>query len=218
MAESTQLFQGKIFLIGFNKCGTTSLHSFFERNSIPSVHWGHNQLAVQIYKNKHLNQPLLTGIDQYTAYSDMEAVIGQGSHPRLLLFAHREFKLLDQHYGNSLFILNTRDQNDWIRSRLKHANGAYAQVYLQKLRIMTGNPTITMEQMVNYWKREWIHHHHETSLHFKDCNRFLTFHIQSDPPSLLSSFLLGHGVPIKDPTIPHDRAIGKIVSSKKAHP
>ena len=51
-----------IFLIGFNKCGTTSFHNYFKANGISSVHWRSNTLALALYQ---LNQdrPLLEGID-----------------------------------------------------------------------------------------------------------------------------------------------------------
>ena len=39
----------RIFLIGFNKCGTTSFHDYFKANGIASVHWRANTLALALH-------------------------------------------------------------------------------------------------------------------------------------------------------------------------
>jgi len=40
----------KIFQIGFNKCGTTSIHQFLLNNGIRSVHWEGGKIADEIIK------------------------------------------------------------------------------------------------------------------------------------------------------------------------
>ena len=47
MSESSP----KIFLIGFNKCGTTSFHNYFKANQISSIHWRANTLALALKSN-----------------------------------------------------------------------------------------------------------------------------------------------------------------------
>ena len=37
-----------VFLIGFNKTATTTLHFFFKKNGLPSIHWDNNRLATTI--------------------------------------------------------------------------------------------------------------------------------------------------------------------------
>ena len=39
---------GKIFQIGFNKCGTTSIHRMLVANGINSVHWDKGRLSKSI--------------------------------------------------------------------------------------------------------------------------------------------------------------------------
>ena len=41
----------KIFQIGFNKCGTKTLHHYFSRNGIRSVHWDEGRLAQRMFAN-----------------------------------------------------------------------------------------------------------------------------------------------------------------------
>ena len=40
----------RIFVIGFNKCGTTSFHEYFRANAISSVHWRGNTLALALHE------------------------------------------------------------------------------------------------------------------------------------------------------------------------
>ena len=66
----------RIFLIGFNKCGTTSFHDYFTANGIASVHWRANTLAMALHRNRAEGRPLLEGIDRWTAYTDINCIPG----------------------------------------------------------------------------------------------------------------------------------------------
>ena len=130
----------RIFLIGFNKCGTTSFHDFFQANGIASVHWYGNELARCLRRNCRLpGVPPLWRIDRWQAYGDLIAVPGTPwDAPRPyrgpLIEANALFPQLHRAYPRSLFILNTRDPAAWVRSRLAHDQGRFAQAYLQALR------------------------------------------------------------------------------------
>ena len=84
----------KIFVIGFNKTGTSSLHDLFKSLNINSLHY------VNLYHN-------LNVIDDYQAFSDIKDV--------------ELYKQYYERYPNSLFILNTRSIESWLISRYKHA-------------------------------------------------------------------------------------------------
>ena len=66
----------RIFLNGFNKCGTTSFHDYFKANGITSVHWRANTLAMALHRNQLAGQPLLCGIEDWNAYTDMICIPG----------------------------------------------------------------------------------------------------------------------------------------------
>ena len=84
----------KIFVIGFNKCGTTSLHTLFKSCNINSVHMsGLN------------SQDILELASKYDAITDGN---------------HYNFQDYYDKYPNSLFILNTRPIYKWLLSRYKH--------------------------------------------------------------------------------------------------
>jgi hypothetical protein len=83
----------KIFLIGFNKTGTSSFDSLFKILGINSIH---NEFDI----------PVMEIIDKYDAFTDG---------------GHYNFSDYFNKYPDSLFILNTRPIKNWLISRYKHA-------------------------------------------------------------------------------------------------
>ena len=82
----------KIFVIGFNKTGTSSFDALFRNLGINSTH-------------ECCNIPVLNIIDEYDAFTDGE---------------HLNFQEYFKKYPDSLFILNTRPIKNWLVSRYKH--------------------------------------------------------------------------------------------------
>ncbi len=101
----------KIFCIGLNKTGTTSLHEAFKILGFRSVHFTCDKGNIKdiIKTNYEKGVDLLLSIDHFDAYSDW-------NHPSTNLL----YKKLDQQYPNSKFILNIRNLEDWLLSREKH--------------------------------------------------------------------------------------------------
>ena len=122
----------KIFIIGFNKTGTRTLHNYFQKNSIPSIHYDNGRLANEIKYNFENNKKLLNGYDKFTVFSDMENILGKD-----LNYAHIEyFTEMEKQYPSAKFILNIRDVNNWIKSRNKHwvkNQGSYSDVISKRL-------------------------------------------------------------------------------------
>lgn len=197
----------RIFLIGFNKCGTTSFHDFFKTNGITSVHWRANTLAMTIHRHLQNNHwPLLDGLEQWTAYTDMVCIPGSpwgqsNSDGYPVIEACRYFKELHQSYPNSLFILNTRDPLDWVRSRLHHDSGRFAAAYLKAL---APEGLINTDQLQQRWLQEWHEHHAEVLRYFsnKVPEQFLLFHISATAEDELISFLKNH-FSLPQPHFPH---------------
>lgn len=197
----------RIFLIGFNKCGTTSFHEFFRANGIPSIHWRANTLAMTIHRNlREGSGPLLEGLDRWTAYTDMVCIPGSpwggsnsDNHP--LVEACRLFRELHRSYPGSLFILNTRDPFAWVRSRLGHDQGRFAQAYLEALRPQGID---SEERLVRQWLIDWHEHHGEVLRYFQanDAERFLLFHIGESAHDDLFRFLEPH-FPLQVRSFPH---------------
>ena len=87
--------QKKIFVIGFNKTGTKSLHNIFKSSKIKCIHT--TQCVMQI-------------IDKHDAFADGN---------------HLNFNEYYEKYPDSLFILNTRPIKNWLISRYKHAKAPW---------------------------------------------------------------------------------------------
>ncbi len=88
----------KIFCIGFNKTGTTSLHHFFQGCNLKSTH---NPHWVNFTKYR-FGKPYFW---RYQCYCDGE---------------QSDFFRLHRWFPDSLFILNDRNEKDWLYSRIKH--------------------------------------------------------------------------------------------------
>ena len=112
------MYAGKIFVIGFNKTGTTSLHKALQLLGYKSIHYRDDQrrnIKNIIDQNLKEGKQILHSLDQYDAISDW--------HPRddWQLFAD-----LDEQYPKSKFILLIRDLESWLKSRENHIKCAIA--------------------------------------------------------------------------------------------
>tara|TARA_A100001015_G_scaffold156177_1_gene173334 strand:- start:481 stop:1038 length:558 start_codon:yes stop_codon:yes gene_type:complete len=164
----------KIFIIGFNKTGTRTLHNYFSKNLIPSIHWDHGKLAKQIKYNHENGIKILTGYDQYTVFSDMEDYIN-------LNYAHVDyFKEFDKVYPESKFILNIRDVENWIKSRNNHDK--YTENLCKKL-------NVTKEVLNQRWREDYYNHKKNVINYFSDKpNKLLIFDIEKDSVQNLNDF------------------------------
>jgi hypothetical protein len=179
----------KIFQIGFNRCGTGSLYNFFKENGFNSIHWDKGEIAKKIEFNHKKNSLLLEDIDNYEFYSDMEFVSNYK-----IIESYKMYEILDKQYPNSLFILNTRDKNRWLESRLQHPNGAsnyilrYSNYY-----------KVSKKEILEMWSIDWDSHHEKVKSYFKNNSRFLEFDIENDDPEKLFDFLKLNSISINSP-------------------
>jgi hypothetical protein len=166
----------KVFIIGFNKTGTRTLHNYFDKNGVPSLHWEYGRLAKRIKYNFENNKPLLEGYSKYKVYGDMEDHFNFN-------YAHiTYFKELDKQYPNSKFILNIRNIDTWIKSRNLHMNGKYREYFCYKLKITT-------KELNDIWRTHYYEHYNNVIEYFKDTNKLLIFDIEKDKVDKLNNFL-----------------------------
>jgi hypothetical protein len=111
----------KIFCIGLNKTGTTSLHYALEELGFKSMHHAPNRgeasmtehiamaqkIVVEMEEARKNKQPMLRGYEYYDAFIDIRHVI-------------EYFELVDKQYPDSKFIYTCRDMDAWINSRIRH--------------------------------------------------------------------------------------------------
>jgi|RhiMetdeSRZDD1v2_1073273.scaffolds.fasta_scaffold751354_2 hypothetical protein len=163
-----------IFVIGFNKTATTSLHTFFSRNGFPSVHWDRGRLARRMVENCLDDRPILDGYDrEFRVFSDMQAQSG-----RIRIEANQYFRVLDRDYPGAYFIFNNRDLSGWINSRSANfvtPHGA-TNLELEMRRLNTTDP----QEAVQLWVRERNAFEAEVRRYFRGNPRFLEIDI-TDP-------------------------------------
>ena len=170
-----------IFQLGFNKCGSRTIHHFFKDNNIPSVHYHNGRLATSMYRHHKNQKPILhPRYNDVILFSDMENIY----HPEQPIYiANIMFTKLEQQFPNARFILNTRNKKDWLRSRIAHDNGQY-------LKTISDRVGISQESVIQAWKEEWDQHHANVLNYFKGNRKrkLIVFHIDRDPPQKLSNF------------------------------
>lgn len=205
----------RIFIIGFNRCGTRSLDGFFKGNGFRTLHWQGGRLAKSIYarfwawanRAKPAENPLLLGpeYDRVQVFSDMESV-RSSTHD---LHAYKLFKEFDAQYPGSKFILNLRDKQGWLASRAAHNGGRY----LAKYKKIYG--VARKQQVLQRWAAEWDAHLAAVRAHFRTRagKDFLEFHIEHDDANKLVEFLRADHPRI---TARHYKHVGKSGASKRA--
>lgn len=209
-SNSIKAQRPRVFQIGFNRCGTTSLLFFFRNNDYSAVHRRAGRfaragtLAVGMELARREGKPLLSYAGRFDLYSDMEKInlardvvkplaprvfkrlrkmLAPGEKP-LPIFAFRYFAELDAQYPASRFILNTRDVDRWVASRLRFNEGKYRSCH------HGDRVHASEEELGDCWRREWRQHHEAVEAHFFDRPEdLLVFNIERDSPERLVSFL-----------------------------
>ena len=105
ICKKTPKDDSKIFCIGLNKTGTTSLHHALEILGFKSIHWRDNLTTTikhEILKNYLKRKDIITGYHHYDAFSDWDLM---GSSQYI-------FKEFERQYPNSYFIINIRNKED----------------------------------------------------------------------------------------------------------
>lgn len=182
-------FINKIFQIGFNKCGTTSIYNLFdqyiENKKLKCIHWDNNNLALTIHKNvlSNNNKNILGKYNDYDVITDMECATLDK-----IILAHKDyFKELDSCYPNSKFILNIRPFDKWIKSRLKHRHyvkDTYVLMYMSVYNFTTVN------EVIELWEYHWNEHINSVINYFSNRDKdLLIFDIENDKLDRLINFL-----------------------------
>jgi hypothetical protein len=181
----------KIFQIGFNRCGTVSMHEYFLSNGIKSAHWMKGTLAKQIFQNKSNGRPLISGLEAYEAYTDMELV----NRNNMLYVAPELFKELYEENPQSLFIFNDRNMQAWINSRNNHGD------YVEQVKAYLNVNSI--QEVHKIWIDDYKTHKRNVLEFFSGKDNFLHYKIDEDSNEILGNFLSEHGYNISNSLVEH---------------
>ncbi len=144
----------RVVQIGYHKCGTRSFQRLFEGAGHPVVQHKlrprfrpSRNAAALMRENLRAGRKIFAGMEQFTFYAGLIHQTETDSFEPI-----RHFREMLRDYPDTILLLNVRDREDWIRSRLKHGHGEFAQ------RVMKQRGIATTDEMADTWRREWDTH------------------------------------------------------------
>eukprot|EP01083_Nonionella_stella_P052796 139944_1 len=216
----------QMFQIGFNKCGTRSIATFFDDNGIPSIHWIENpddwhgdfeQDNIKILSKRmfdthirNLRGTKLMGslTDDYMYFGDFGVYFSERQDFDLM-FANKTglpwYELLLAQYPYSVYILNIRNVNHWLKSRYIHYHEHKSNIFAKGgyLRLIKSYGILNIEdeesdlKLLNLWKTVWYQYICETIEYFKThdlMDRLIIFDVENDDLEKLTTFFDWYGV------------------------
>jgi hypothetical protein len=182
----------KVFCIGFNKTGTSSIHQLFLELGLRSYHgyYSHFPVADPIFH-------------QFQCFSDGD------EHP---------FELLDRNYPGSRFIVTTRRLDDWLVSRIRHIEerrrlGATGPMRME----YDADPVAAVRR----WALCRIGYHQQVQRYFsKRSSDLLVINICDGPDPLLAVQTIAAFLGINaahDHSLPHENAREPTSSAAATH-
>ena len=147
----------KIFCVGLHKTATRSMHRFFESLGLRSRHdtrWDKAILPLCAYR-------------RYDCFSD------GGAHfwdDRLEFGGNHRVRLLDHCFPNSKFILNTRDLESWLVSKMIHAgwNRAVDLPQASPRQLQDRDWRVKSKRVLVGWIRNRIKYHEKVRAYFEE--------------------------------------------------
>jgi len=170
----------KVFQIGFNKCGTSSIYYRLDALGFSATHLKTHDgryIASIMQENLYHGQHILTGLEAYDAFTDIEDV-----REDAFVEGYKFYPQILRQVDDARFILNIRDRERWVRSRLEHNNGAYAAALLK----LSGLPTL--DALAESWRQDWNCHLEQVSATIP-ADRLLVHDIETDDPADIDRFL-----------------------------
>jgi len=174
-----------IFIIGYNKCGTTALQRFFYLNGYPAIPWDQNRLGLRIIHNLVKRRRILSGYDRrYRVFSDFNI-----SNEYLAIELNHLVAKFMLDYPDSYFILNTRPVEHWIRSRASQVSRENGTKYIE---IRAEQLSCRTEEIADRWRKDWELHHQFVRRFFSGAkaNKLLEVDIEDNStPDRIGEFL-----------------------------
>ncbi|MGQ0429320.1 MAG: sulfotransferase [Gammaproteobacteria bacterium] len=185
----------RVVQIGFNKCGTRSFQRLFERAGHPVVQHKirrplrrSRKAACVIQRNLRAGRRIFAGMEEDVLYAGL---IHQTEHESFEAIRH--FREMLRDYPDTILILNLRDREDWIRSRLRHGRGELLR------RVMRQRGVSTEAEVAELWRQEWDRHLADVREAMRDRpGQLIEFNLDRDPVEMLIQRLPGYGLRAED--------------------
>jgi len=181
---------GKIFNIGFHKTGTTSLTHFMKDNGYKSLHSA-------AYSMRRLDLGSQTDINEDPAEPvNLVNILDRGLLQELVqeydFFSDNPwpllYRLLDQSFPNSKFILTRRHTNSWINSLIKYSGTQNTR--MRQIIYGYGNP----EKHVTRYRKTYIRHNKDVVAYFGNRKDLLVIDIEDDDSVIANSLAIFLGL------------------------
>lgn len=144
----------RVVQIGFHKCGTRSLERLFRQAGHRVVKFKlrrpfrrSRNAALLIRQNLEAGRKAFAGMEDFTFYADLIYQTEQDAFEPI-----RHFREILRDYPDTVLLLNVRNREDWIRSRLRHGHGEFLR------RVMRQRGVDSAEQVAAAWRQEWDDH------------------------------------------------------------
>ena len=187
----------KVVAIGFNKCATRSLARLFAGSGHVALHqkltprspfaWisrDRRKLGGIMRANLEVGRPVFAGFDHAVFYGDLI-----DSNRRVSFDGNGLFREILRDYPTTILLLNWRDRDDWIRSRLQHGHGEFA-AREQRVRGLGGQ-----DELCAVWCAEWDAHLAAVRSFMVDRpGQLVEFNIDTDPIEALIARLPAYGL------------------------
>jgi len=173
-----------VFIVGFNKTATTSLHKLFEASGFPSVHWDGGRLAFAMLANASSDRLVFTGYDdRFRVFSDL-----MFRTPRFRFEGNSLFRTMDADYPGARFVYNFRNLEDWLESRAAHAGTLNGETLLAfEMRMMR---TTDRAEVFQKWTNDRLALERDLRAHFAGRDGLLELDVADDDvPGKLSRFI-----------------------------
>ena len=170
--------KNKVFCIGLNKTGTTSLNVALKILGFNSVHYIHNGKNI---KNL-IEDNYLKGLDIMKGLEGVDAILDWNREPHQFEIV----KKLDEQYPNSKFIFTVRALESWLDSREKHVLRNQSNKRLNPKANITW---LTVDR--DLWTKEYLEYTNNIKAHFTNRDSSILFIdiIKGDGWELLCPFL-----------------------------
>lgn len=130
----------RVFGIGLNKTGTSSLHQALQSLGYNSLHWGGLDTLWTVFRAVDEGKPLLNYLDpDLDAFSDILPITYY-------------FHLADVQYPGSRFVLTVRDLDNWLDSRRRHVEKNQQRKAAGEYR------DDLVEVDIDGWRTEYVRH------------------------------------------------------------
>lgn len=181
----------KVVVVGFNKCATRSIAELFRDAGHRTIHQKHRRLVLPplrlgkiMQENLKAGRPVFAGLERFQVYCDLLYSTKEADFD-----GNSAFREIIRDYPDAILILNYRNEDDWIRSRLQHGHGTFAR------KQMAARGIEDQDALVAEWQKEFRQHMADLRAFMADRpGQLVEFNIDEEDGTALANALPQYGL------------------------